>query len=308
MPAALKAFPEDVLLETGAEPDWVRFGLGLPGHILSHLPESADALDPSFLLTEHGNAECFHLSYSDGTRFVVDAAARRVWGTYHAPLTAEDLATYFLGPVMGFLLRKRHVTSLHASCVEICGQGVALSGDAGFGKSTTAAALALRGYPVLSEDIVPLKLLQKEIRAVPGYPRICLWPDSVVNLLGSAQALPQLTPVWEKRYLALDGGRAKFSSEELRLGAIYIFGHRSADSTAPVVAPMSPREALLDLVKNTYMNWLLDREQRALEFDFLSQLVMLVPVRRIIPQADPGKIPELCNLIVSDAVSILGKK
>ena len=84
---------------------------------------------------------------------------------------------------MGFLLRKRHVTSLHASCVEICGQGVAFSGDAGFGKSTTAAALALRGYPVLSEDIVPLKLQEEDIRAVPGYPRICLWPDSVANLL-----------------------------------------------------------------------------------------------------------------------------
>jgi hypothetical protein len=308
MPTALKAFPEDVLLESGTEPDWARLGIGLPGQILSHLPESADAVDPSFVLTEHGNAECFHLSYSDGTRFVVDGAARRVWGTYREPLTAEDLATYFLGPVMGFLLRKRHITSLHASCVEVCGKGIALSGDAGFGKSTTAAAMALRGYPVLSEDIVPLRLRPEEIRAVPGYPRICLWPDSVANLLGSAQALPQLTPIWEKRYLALDGNRAKFSGEELRLGAVYILAHRSADSSAPVVQPMSPREALLDLVKNTYMNWLLDREQRAMEFDFLSRLVMLVPVRRIIPQADPKKIPELCNLIVNDAQSILGKK
>ncbi len=308
MPAALKAFPEDVLLESGVEPDWVRFGLGLPGRILSHLPESADAVDPSFVLTEHGNGECFHLSYSDGTRFVVDSAARRVWGTYQAPLTADDLATYFLGPVMGFLLRKRHVTSLHASCVEICGQGVAFSGDAGFGKSTTAAALALRGYPVLSEDIVPLKLQEEDIRAVPGYPRICLWPDSVVNLLGSAQALPQLTAVWEKRYLALDGNRAKFFGEEIRLGAIYIFGHRSAEDNTPVVQPMSAREALLDLVKNTYMNWLLDREQRALEFDFLSRLVVRVPVRRITPHTDPKKIPELCSLIVSDAQSLLGKK
>ncbi len=170
MPAASKAFPEDVLLESGVEPDWVRFGLGLPGRILSHLPESADAVDPSFVLTEHGNAECFHLSYSDGTRFVVDGDARRVWGTYQAPLTADDLTTYFLGPVMGFLLRKRHVTSLHASCVEICGQGVAFSGDAGFGKSTTAAALALRGYPVLSEDIVPLKTSGRRHSCRPGIP------------------------------------------------------------------------------------------------------------------------------------------
>jgi hypothetical protein len=295
----------DVRLEAGPEPEWVKFGLQLPPRILSHLPESLDAAEPSFVLTEYGNAECFHLSYSDGTRFVVDGAAQQVWGTFQPPLTPEDLATYFLGPVMGFLLRRRHITSLHASCVEICGRGVALSGEAGFGKSTTAAALALQGFPVLSEDIVPLKQAEKGVHVVPGYPRVCLWPDAVANLLGTAQALPRLTPVWEKRYLALDGNRAKFSSGELLLGAIYMFGPRSTDDRAPHVEAMSPREALLVLVQNTYMNWLLDREQRAVEFDALAQLVQNIPVRRIVPHTDPKKIGELCNLIVREAEALL---
>lgn len=307
MPAAANPLSEDVILEGGSEPDWVRFGLQLPGRVLSHLPGSLDTTDPAFVLTQHGNAECFHLSYSDGTRFVVDRSARRVWASYQPPLTVDDMTTYFLGPVMGFLLRQRHTTPLHASCVEIYGRGIAFSGDAGFGKSTTAAALALRGFPVLSEDIVPFRPSQEEILVVPGYPRVCLWPDSVANLLGSAQALPQLTPVWEKRYLALDGTRAKFSSQELPLGAIYVFGNRSDARQAPSVQAMSPREALLDLVQNTYMNWLLDREQRAAEFDLLAGLVQHVPVRRIIPHADPKRIPELCNLIVDDARGLFGK-
>jgi hypothetical protein len=306
-PLSGKLSGEEIRLENGPEPEWVKFGLQLPARILSHLPESLDAADPSFVLTEHGNAECFHLAYSDGTRFVVDGPAHRVWGVFLPPLTAEDLATYFLGPVMGFLLRRRHITSLHASCVEICGKGIALSGDAGFGKSTTAAALALRGVPVLSEDIVPLKETPEGIRVVPGYPRICLWPDAVANLLGTAQALPKLTPVWEKRYLALDGTRARFSGGELPLGAIYMFGPRSGNAGAPSIQPMGPREALLELVQNTYMNWLLDREQRAVEFDALAQLVQVVPIRRIVPHADPKRIGELCNLIVGDAEAMLKK-
>jgi len=61
------------------------------------------------------------------------------------------------------------------------------------------------------------------------------------------------------------------------------------------------REALLALVQNTYMNWLLDGKQRALEFDFLSTLVTHIPVRRIIPHSDPARIVELCELIVTDA-------
>jgi hypothetical protein len=298
---------EDLCLETGPEPEWVTSGLQLPSRVLSHLPEHPDAADPSFRLTEHGDPECFQLAYSDGTRFVVNAAANRVWGIFRPPLTAEDLITYFLGPVMGFLLRRRNITSLHASCVEICGQGVALSGEAGLGKSTTAAALALRGFAVLSEDIVPLKETPEGMRVVPGYPRICLWPDAVASLLGSAQALPQLTPVWEKRYLSLDGMRAEFSRNELPLGIIYMFAPRVARETAPRVEAVSPREALLFLVQNTYMNWLLDREQRAAEFDALARLVQRVPVRRIMPHADPKRIGELCNLIVGDAQSILKK-
>jgi hypothetical protein len=298
---------KDIQLENGPEPEWATFGLKLPGRVLSRLPASLDALDPAFVLTEHGNAEFFHLSYSDGTRFVVDGHAHRLWGTFQPPLTAEDLATYFLGPVMGFLLRQRHITSLHASCVEIGGKGVAFSGEAGFGKSTTAAALALRGSPVLSEDIVPLKERPDGFWVVPGYPRVCLWPDAVANLLGSAQALPKLTPVWEKRYLALDGARASFSGHELQLGTIYMFGPRSSDPNAPYVQPMNPREALLELVQNTYMNWLPDRGQRAVEFDALSRLVQAVPVRRIVPHSDPKRIGELCNLIDSDARLLLSK-
>ena len=150
-----------------------------PGHVMSHRPESEDAADPSFHLIEHGQAECFELVYSDGARFVVDADARRVWGTFRPPLTNADLATYFLGPVLGFILRRRHVTSLHACAVEFCGQAVAFSGDAGFGKSTTAAALALRGVPVLSEDISPMQESAGRFHIFPGYPRVCLWPDSV---------------------------------------------------------------------------------------------------------------------------------
>jgi hypothetical protein len=297
----------DFRFEAGPEPDWAKFGTSLPARIVSHLPESQETADPSFMLTEHGSAECFQLSYSDGTRFVVDGRAQRIWGTYQPPLTFDDLVTYFLGPVLGFLLRLRHITSLHASCVEIAGHGVALCGEAGYGKSTTAAALALAGLPVLSEDIVPLKPVANGFYAVPGYPRICLWPDSVTSLLGSAQALPLLTPAWEKRFLPLDGTRARFSSEELPLGAIYMFAHRSGEASAPSIRPMSLREALLDLVQNTYMNWLLDRRQRAAEFEFLAQLVERVPVRRIIPHSDPHRISDLCRLVVCDAESLLNK-
>jgi hypothetical protein len=293
----------DVLFETGPEPEWADHCRSLPGRILSKRLEELGSTDPSFVLTEHGNHAGYDLAYSDGTRFVVNAEANRVWGTFEPPQTPQDLATYFLGPVMGFLLRQRHITCLHASAVDLQGSGVAFCGDAGFGKSTTAAALALRGVPVLGEDIVPVKETGERFEIIPGYPRICLWPDSVEKLMGSADALPLLTPVWEKRYLALDGARARFAGGKLPLELIYLFGPRSEQTSAPRIEKLRPREALLELVKNTYMNWLLDREQRAAEFDVLWRIVRNVTVRRIVAHTDARKIGSLCDLIETDAAT-----
>jgi hypothetical protein len=307
-PLTRDAVPYDVSFETGPEPDWAGQASRLPARIICPHPQSEDVAESTFTLTEHGNAECYVLSYADGTRFVVDGPTRRIWGTFRPPNTPEDLATYFLGPVLGFVLRKRHVTSLHASCVAIGGHAVALCGDAGFGKSTTAAALALRGFPVLAEDIVPLDESTGTIHAVPGYPRVCLWPDAVAKLLGIPEALPELTAVWGKRYLALDGARARFCQERLPLGIIYLFAPRADAADAPRVEEQRPREALLQLVQNTYMNWLLDREQRAVEFDMLSRLVGQILVRRIVPSSDAAKLGALCSLIAHDAATALAEK
>lgn len=307
-PAPAKTGKIDLRFEEGPQPEWARNVLSLPGKVLTQKLEPAGAAEPSFVLTQHGEEEGFDLAYSDGARFVVDGAANRVWGSYRSPLGAEDLAVYFLGPVMGFVLRRRHTICLHSSGVELHGHAVCLCGDAGYGKSTTAAAMALRGYPVLAEDIVALEQTPNHFLAVPGYPRVCLWPESVQMLLGSADALPLITPTWEKRYLPLDGQFAKFAAGKLPLAMVYVFANRADDPRAPRIEKLSAREAVLELVQNTYMNWVLDREQRAAEFETLFHLVQQAGVRRIVPHAQPERLGELCDLIVRDAGEYLAAR
>jgi hypothetical protein len=292
--------------ESGSAPEWVKDAQQLRGRVLAHRGTEETAGEPTFTLTEYGESEYYGLSYAEGASFLVNQAANRVWGAFEPPLTIEDLATYFLGPVLGFVLRQRHVTCLHASSVELHGQGVVFSGDAGQGKSTTAGALALRGVPVVAEDIVALELTESTIWVRPGYPRVCLWPDAVHKLVGDAEAFPKLTPTWEKRYLPLDGVHGKFAAQKVPLGLIYIFAGRIADANAPWVEEVNPREGLLELVQKTYMNWLLDRERRAKEFHDLWKVVGRIPVRRIFAHEDPSKIGELCDLILTDAARVLG--
>ena len=292
--------PADVCLELGAEPDWVREARRQPAQQIHKLEAEPSTEDPAFFLTSYAEDRFFGLSYTDGTEFMVDGDGRRVWGSWAEPWTKEDFTTYLLGPVMGFVLRRRNVTPLHASCVYVDGTAIILCGDAHAGKSTTAAALALRGARVLCEDIAALHVQEGRYSVEPGYPRVCLWPDGVEKLMGRPDALPLLTPNWEKRYLPLDGGLADFQAERSPLGAIYLLAPRTQQEEAPRVERMTPKEALLELVQNTYMNWLLSREQRAREFDVLTHLVGQVPVQRIVPHTDPARIDALCSAILVD--------
>lgn len=291
----------DVAVSLGPETDWVRKARHLPSRLEHPRPGEVERDNSPFALTSYGAGEFFELAYGHEALFFVDGKAERIWGTCSPPFTNEDVVTYLLGPVMGFVLRRRCILALHASAVCIGGQTVALCGESQAGKSTMAAALALRGIPVLCEDITAFIEEHGRFYVEPGYPRVCLWPDTVEKLFGAKDALPQLTPTWEKFFLPLDGRSAKFEEQRRAVSAVYVFAPRVEEVDAPRIETMSSREALLCLVQNTYMNWLLDRRQRAIEFDALARLVAQVPIRRIVPHLDSARIAALCELIVADA-------
>src|SRR5262249_30541270 len=162
------------------------------------------------------------LFYGDGTRFLVNKSASQVWGEPGPGLTLDDVFVYLVGPVAGFILRRRRWVALHASAVHVGKQAIALMGPAGSGQSTTAAALAWRNWPVCCEDVCALQEENGTTLVMPGYPRVCLWPDSVRMLFSREDALPLIVAGWEKRYLSLHNGTGGFADSPTPLGAIYL--------------------------------------------------------------------------------------
>ena len=206
-----------------------------------------------------------------------------VWATWPDSLTVDDTATYLLGPVMGFVLLLRGSVCLHASAIAVGNQAIALVGSSGAGKSTTAAAFAHLGYGVLSEDVVALAQQGQVFLVQPAYPRIRLWPESVTALYGAEDALPCLTPTWNKRYLDLTGDGCRFQQEPLPLAAIYILDERRDDVRAPLVEAVPASQGFIALVANTYATRLIDKTMRAREFKLLGQVMASVPLRRVTP-------------------------
>lgn len=255
--------------------------------------------EPSLLISRSVDGSSYRLLYADGTEFRVDAAGTRVACTWPDALTLEDAATYLLGSLFGFVLRLRGIPSLHASAVALGDRSVALCGPAGAGKSTTAAAFASRGRPVLADDVVPLADTAEGVFVQPAYPHLRLWPD-VLPALGTGDLPPLIphTPGWDKRYrdLAAEGA---FYDAPLPLGAVYLLGGReSAD--APRVEAVPAAEAVLQLVGNAYMGWLPGPAGRARDLSVLGRVARTVPVVLVIPHTDPHRVGELCALIEAD--------
>lgn len=274
--------------------------------------------EPALHIWKAADDSYLRLAYSDGTQFWIDRPRQNVWTTWPGNLSSENTISYLLGPVLGLLLRLRGITCLHASAVAFGGWSVVFVGPEGAGKSTTAAALARRGHPVLSDDIVALSMRSRapvgpgesseiapELLAhvLPAYPHLCLWPDSAQMVLAASQSLPRLAPDWDKRRLALGTLGTQFESRVLPLAVIYLFANRAKDP-APTIAPAPAKTSLLSLVANTYANNLLDRTARAQEFAILDRLVAAIPVRILTPHQNPERLEQLCSLIELDVQSL----
>lgn len=260
---------------------------------------------PALRVAKLADGSYFALFYSDGAHFAVDREGREVWADWPEGYSIEDAATYLVGPVLGFVLRLRGITPLHASAIALEDQAIALVGVPGAGKSTTAAAFAHLGFAVLSDDVVALQDGHNHFLVAPGYPRVNLWPDSVRTLWGSEEVLPRITPTWGKHYLSLDQNGRRFQSKQLPLGAVYLLGQRDPDRTAPIIEEVAAGDALMTLVANTYVNYLLDRDMRHREFDLLSRLVARVPVRKLRPSADPSGVLAMCDAIARNARRVM---
>jgi hypothetical protein len=293
----------DVEIHLGGSPNPGREALGdseTPTYTSTYTDEAGN---PALRIWKTADGGFLRLAYYDGTQFWLEREGKSLWAIWPETLTLEDTVSYLLGPVFGLLLRLRGVTCLHASAVSMESGCLAFVGAEGAGKSTTAAAFAREGRAVISDDVVALAESPEGFCVLPAYPHVCLWPDSVEMLYGSAEAIPRFSTGWEKRRLMLGEKGTRFENRSLPLSAIYLLGDRRS-IPAPYVEPVSRQAGLLALLADTFANKILEREMRAREFALLGRLVTTVPVRRVHPQNDARRLKELCEVIRTDFATL----
>jgi hypothetical protein len=272
---------------------------GAAGELVYCSADRDDGGKPIVVVHRLREPDRIRFAYADGVRFLLDPSGSEVRGSWPASSTLDDAVTYLLGPVCAFLLRLRGLTCLHASAVAVGDGAVAFVGPPGAGKSTLAATFARRGHRVMSDDVVAIGDAD-ELSVEPGPVRLRLWPESVRALYGTPDALPALTPTWDKRYLDVSTAGCQYQHRRLPLIAVYVLGERSAHATLPRIERLSPAAALLALVANTQASHLADAVMRAREFRVLARIVETLPVSRVIAHDQLGRLGVLYETILAD--------
>jgi hypothetical protein len=108
----------------------------------------------------------------------------------HGDLDTPAFRGWLLGAVLGMVCHQRGLYPLHAACVRIGGNAIALCGRTGAGKSTLAAALVRRGHALIADDVCVIDFAANgEPLVLPSFPRVKLWEDALQALAVPAEAV-----------------------------------------------------------------------------------------------------------------------
>lgn len=247
---------------------------------------------------------------SGAAQFILNDDGSDVHITWDKKILFSDILTYFLGPVLGCLLRLRGCTCLHAGVVAVGNKAIAIIGTKGAGKSTTTAALACyQNLPVLSDDIAVISKVNNQYFVQPGYPRLRLWPATIDCMPGlDSEELPRVLSITDKRYLELavedNANQWRFQQEALPLAAIYFLDTVKAGTDNFSLASSEGGEGLFTLAANVYPEFTLETKMRRDDFKFFGRLTNAIPVRKIYRPNSLSLLADLSQIIVDDVHTI----
>jgi hypothetical protein len=199
---------------------------------------------------------------------------------------------FLLGPALALLLHQRGLLVLHASGVAIGGRAAVFVAEKGEGKSTLAAALHARGFPLVADDVVPVDLSDPARPiAYPGFPQLKLSPEAAVQMGDEPADLPRVHPDFQKRARR---AASDFSTQPLPLSCVFVL--ETADRLA--IEPLTPQQRFVELVRHSYLAQLLESTGEAADhFRMVVQLAQCTAVLRLQRRRELNTLSQVAQLV-----------
>lgn len=184
-----------------------------------------------------------YLEWPGVAKFAATGGERLIVEPTATAIERKLLSLYILSEALGLILHQRNILLIHASAILIGNQVVIFAGYPGAGKSTTAAAFAKAGYPVLSDDMVAIELTPEQGAVVlPGFPQVKIWPASMEGLGYDSTHLERLFPSSRKRVIRQFDN---FPTQATSLSNLFFLEKGDEFSFTPMAGP----EAILTMTK-----------------------------------------------------------
>lgn len=237
------------------------------------------------------------LAYDDTGRFEVSHEGSHIlWRRPAAPLAPDLLDAAradLLGRVLALALHEQGVLSLHASAVELDGEGIALMAPKGHGKSTLATALVGAGGLLLSDDTVPVKPADP-VLLCPGVPQLRLWRDSAVHLVKDAAE-----PDSGRKVVLDDLPQEHVANAPVPFAAGY-FLVPVKEGDGPVSRVLLDQiQATLGLIEHSKIGALLGRHDAAVVLEQAAAIARRVPFYILKVRRDLDRVREVAETIRS---------
>ena len=175
---------------------------------------------------------------------------------------AADIPIFLLGTAFGILLHQRGQIVLHASAVSVNGRAILFCGASGAGKSTLAAALAQRGFPLVTDDVCAITMSDAGVPMVhPDGRQLKLWSQAIDKLDLVERRGDRVRNRLEKFYVEPDQAH----SEPLPLGAVYAL-REARPPHAPGIERPNVVDAALILRRNAYRPLLVSRMGQKIDY------------------------------------------
>jgi hypothetical protein len=205
----------------------------------------------------------------------------------------QEIRLYILGTGMGVILHQRGLLPIHGSSIAHNGYAYIFSGISTSGKSTLAAAFALKGYKVLADDISVVKKDNNGIFMVhPGIPHIKIWND-VQSVLNFPEVTERVRPQLEKYFIT---HQIEFYNEPLPLAAICVLNIKRDKGFK--YSKITGVNKFNSLRNNTFRIRILDSSgQTEAHFQTVSQLANSIDLYNIYRPSIPLNINELVDFI-----------
>ncbi len=247
----------------------------------------ADALISLQLL--ENRAFFFHRGMGSGEA----VGGREIIGDPHEGMDLNLMSFLAQGPGLSVLLHQRGYITLHASCVKVGNLAVAFVGDSGSGKSTTAAAMYVRGHALISEEVTVIDNSGPAPAAYPGHPGLRLLPEGVHHLPGPLGEPIQVDTEDRKgKYLAHQG----FPRYATPLQRVYVL----SEGACTEIKELNGHRAVYELIKHSYWIRLMHGFRPSSYFLQCAKLCSQIPVRQLIREKNGSSLPRIAELVERD--------